>query len=163
MRMNFNFIGQVQIVGHDSSLSMLDQEYVAVWFGVERVIPALLPRHHGDPNPTLGIGPRRVDGTQRLALELIEYHADAAGGIDAKDFIVFQTGNDECTIRGSGVTVGLVNAFAAQFRNAILRYSRDAAAIVRCPNTFLIGSNAFRPCQAVAEDGKVCRTQREIL
>ena len=97
------------------------------------------------------------------ASRLIKHHADAAGAINAKNPIVFQARNDECTVWRPRVPVGLVNPLAAEFRDPILRYARDAAAIVRRPDALAVGSNALGPGEAAAEDGKVSGTQREIL
>lgn len=111
----------------------------------------------------MSIGPRCIDGAERFTLELIEHHADVAGAINAKYLIVLQSRNDECTVRRSRVAVGLENPLAAKLCYTILRYPCDAAAIVRRPDTFLVGPHALGPGKTAAECGKIGGTQREIL
>jgi len=78
-----------------------------------------------------------------------------------KNFVVFQARNDECAVWRSRVPVWLVDPLTAEFRNSSLRYSRDAAAIVRRPDTFLVSSNALGPGQAATEHSKVSGAQRK--
>src|ERR1700761_2027670 len=105
-RMDLDLVGQVQTIRHDSSLPLVDENDVAVRRRVERVIPAVTPRHHGYPNSIACINPSCVHRSKRFALKLFQHDAHASRRLNPENLVVLQTGHDECAVAIPGVAIG---------------------------------------------------------